>query len=159
MPAQINDFHVFFSNHNFRKEHIISETIQKKKYELGLADIKKELSEVTHSLSETSGYVKLTTKTLRGRRHYLEASLNSLIRQYDNRMLKYQLKLKEHEAVEAGNAKDIEKLQKRFKDVEETYDEMRAMRRLKELLKNMEKAEAIKQNWAARKIQVGNCIS
>lgn len=76
------------------------------------------------------------------------------MRQYDATMLKYQVKIDERSVEEAINNKAIEKLQNQFKNVEEMYDEMRAMKRLKQLLQNMEKAEAIKQNWAARKIQV-----
>lgn len=112
------------------------------------------LGTANESLTQTRKFVSKSVKSLRARRHYLEASLESTIRHYNSTMLKYQRKIDELCVEEVANGKEVDRLQNKFKDVEEKYDEMRAMKRLKELLANMEKAEAIKQNWAARKIQM-----
>ncbi|CAL8109809.1 unnamed protein product [Orchesella dallaii] len=136
------------------KDQVIKFTETEKGFQNEISEAKEELKKEQSSLETTTNFVKQSTKSLRARRHYLEASLDSLIRQYDSTMLKYQAKIDELSVEEIGNSREIDALQNRFKDIEEKYDEMRATKRLKELLKNMEKAESIKQNWAARKIQM-----
>lgn len=142
----------------YRRNKVSAEISIEKARSVEVNSYKHELTRVSDNLIVTRSFVANATKSLRRRRHYLEASLEALKRQYDMVMAKYQVKIDEFSVVEADNGHEIERLQNKFKIIEEKYDEMRAMKRLKQLLQNMEKAEAIKQNWAARKIQVKDTL-
>lgn len=49
---------------------------------------------------------------------------------------------------------EITRLQSAILEMQECYEEMRNTKRLKELLSNMRMAEEVRENWAARRIQV-----
>jgi uncharacterized coiled-coil protein SlyX len=85
----------------------------------------------------------------------LETELRGVVAEYDAGVSRLQEELDALSLEERSGLLGLFDLEGLARQVDERWDEMRATKRLRELLKNLERAESVKKNWAARRIQVG----
>lgn len=83
-----------------------------------------------------------------------EAELRQVIHEYDDTIIKHRRQLEELSHFANANRAEMKRLEDVHLGMVDSYDEMRNTKRLRELLQNLQMAESVRENWAARRIQV-----
>lgn len=83
-----------------------------------------------------------------------EAELQKANSDYNRALEKQHHDYKELFKQVKANDKEMKRLDTVQLSMQDTYEEMKTTKRLRELLQNLQMAESVKENWAARRIQV-----